>query len=82
MAIVRGQPAAGLSLLDDHASRFPRGQLAEERDALRIQALAALGRRDEALGRAVRFRRAYPQSLLLPAIDAALSESTDASTIP
>jgi hypothetical protein len=39
---------------------------------LAIQALAAAGRADEAANRAGSFRKAYPSSLLLPIVDAAL----------
>jgi hypothetical protein len=69
MAIVRGQPAGALPLLDEHEQRFPKGQLSEEREALRIEALARMGRKDEARARAARFRRAHPQSLFLPVLD-------------
>jgi RNA polymerase sigma factor (sigma-70 family) len=42
------QPAAALALLDDHAQRFPHGQLVDERRAARVKALCAAGRRDDA----------------------------------
>jgi hypothetical protein len=82
MALVRGQPASALSLLSEHETRFPRGQLTEEREALRIEALVRLGRRDEARTRAARFRAAYPQSLLLPVIEASIAPSQDGGSIP
>lgn len=68
-ALGSGDAARALGLLDDHARRFPRGQLGEEREALAIQALVALGRTDEARARAVRFKAASPNSLFLPAIE-------------
>jgi hypothetical protein len=43
-----GRPANALLALGEHQRRFPRGTLAEERTAARIQALCALGRTDEA----------------------------------
>jgi hypothetical protein len=43
-----GRPAKALLALAEHQRRFPRGALAEERTAARIQALCALGRNDEA----------------------------------
>jgi len=61
-----------LALLDEHERRFPQGQLSEEREALGIQALVALGRYDDARTRAVRFRAATPRSLFLPAIETSL----------
>ena len=47
--------------------------MAEEREALAIRALLALGRGDEARERAAGFRAAYPHSFLTPVIDSALS---------
>ncbi|HKO48765.1 MAG TPA: hypothetical protein VJV79_13630 [Polyangiaceae bacterium] len=43
-----GRPAKALLVLSEHQRKFPRGALAEERAAARIQALCALGRNDEA----------------------------------
>jgi hypothetical protein len=43
-----GHPAKALLALAEHQRKFPRGALAEERTAARIQALCALGRSDEA----------------------------------
>ena len=43
-----GRPAKALLALAEHQRKFPRGTLAEERTAARIQALCALGRSDEA----------------------------------
>ena len=57
-------------LTDDSPSRrFPSGHLAEEREVLWIQALAA-GDADAARVRADAFRRAYPRSIFRPAVDA------------
>jgi len=43
-----GRPAKALLALAEHQRKFPRGALAEERTAARIQALCALGRNEEA----------------------------------
>ena len=43
-----GQPGAALTVLAEHERRFPKGQLALERSAVRIAALCALGRTAEA----------------------------------
>jgi hypothetical protein len=69
----RGEPALVLSQTEQHRTQFPRGRLAEEREALAIRALHSLGRTDEARARAQAFQLAYPHSFLLPAIDSALS---------
>lgn len=48
-------PGRTLGLTRDIAREFPEGQLVEEREALAIRALAALGRKDAAAKRAERF---------------------------
>jgi outer membrane protein assembly factor BamD (BamD/ComL family) len=71
-ALARGDGRAALEALTAHEERHPRGQLAEEREAMVVQALASAGRRNEAVARAARFRLAYPTSVLLPIVDAAV----------
>jgi hypothetical protein len=73
VALTSGEPARALSLLSDHARRFPRPKLGEEREALAIQALVAVGRYDDARARAASFRAAAPHSLFLPAVDVTLA---------
>ena len=72
-AAARGEPVLVLAQTERHRAQFPRAKLAEEREALAIRALLSLGRVSEARTRAEAFHRAYPNSLLAPAIDAALS---------
>ncbi|GMU60376.1 MAG: hypothetical protein AMXMBFR34_21390 [Myxococcaceae bacterium] len=72
-ALAKGDVPGTLEAVERHAREFPRGRLAEEREVLFIQALAQAGRRDEALARAQRFRAHFPDSLMLPAVDAALA---------
>ena len=45
---MRGAPAVALSIAQEHAERFPRGQLAAERTLIQIEALHRLGRDTEA----------------------------------
>jgi hypothetical protein len=71
-ALSRHDVAHALEALATHAARFPNGQLSEERESLQVQALASSGRLDEARLRAAEFRARFPNSLLLPAVDAAL----------
>jgi hypothetical protein len=71
-ALASGDAAGALVLLGDHAHRFPKPQLAEEREALVIQSLVSLGRYDEARAAAARFKAASPGSLFMPAIEASL----------
>jgi hypothetical protein len=63
-ALRRGDAAAALGMLDQIRERFPGGVLAQEREALSIEALARSGRRDEAAARAAAFVKAYPASPL------------------
>ena len=73
-ALVRGDPVGALASLSEHGTHYPNSQLAEEREALTIQALLRAGRVGDARFRAEGFRRHFPSSLLLPALDAALHE--------
>lgn len=74
MAIARGHSDAALVAVGRHAKEFPTGRLSQEREGLHIIALVRAGRRGEAEGRAEQFRARFPNSLLLPAIDAALGK--------
>jgi hypothetical protein len=74
-ALARGDGRSALAAADRHARTFPAGQLAEERESVRVRALVASGRLDEARARAERFRRRYPQSIFLPAIASTLDPS-------
>lgn len=71
-ALARGQVDAALDRVQRHARRFPRGQLAEERESVWIQALVAADRAVEARQRAAEFRRRFPQSMLRPVAEAAV----------
>jgi hypothetical protein len=72
-ALSRGDALRALSLAESHIRRFGHPQLAEEREALAIQALVSAGRYEEARGRAARFRTAWPSSLFLPAVEASVA---------
>src|SRR5262249_40843183 len=69
--LIQRDARGALGVLDRHERGFPHGQLAEERDSLRVRALAESGQPERARARAAEFRRRYPQSLFLPAVDAA-----------
>jgi hypothetical protein len=72
-ALARGEPQAGLAPLELHAKRFANGKLSEEREALGVRLLAALGNRAAALERTERFHRRFPNSLFAPAVDNAVA---------
>jgi len=67
-AVARGDFAAALSTIAEHSHRFKNGRLVEEREALRVKALAGLGRTAEARHAAVAFRARFPRSVLLPSV--------------
>lgn len=72
IAMVRGDADGAFAAVDEHLARFPHGALVEEREALRIEALVAADRDPEARAAFGAFRRTYPQSLVGPALAAAL----------
>jgi hypothetical protein len=74
-ALERGEPEAALAATARHERRFPNGILAQEREAIAVRALLALGRAGAARTRADRFRARYPNSVLLPAIASAVGEA-------
>ncbi|MDB5212317.1 MAG: hypothetical protein JWO86_244 [Myxococcaceae bacterium] len=59
---LNGDPATALQMLEQHPARFPQGVLVQERDVMAIDALARLGRTDEARARARAFAVRYPRS--------------------
>lgn len=74
-ALMSGQGAAALRLLNEHAQRFPAGRLSEERESLIIQALARTGNMSAARQRFEAFRARSPRSIFLPALQAAVGVS-------
>ena len=59
-----GNGARALTLLNEHAARFPSGILVEEREAERVAVLCALGRSAEARESATAFLRDHARSPL------------------
>jgi len=57
-----GRPSDALRAIDEHQRKFPNGVLKEERYAARVQALCALGRRDEAAAELAHLSRLAPDS--------------------
>ena len=67
-AVAREDYAAALPLIGEHVRRFKNGRLTEEREALRVKALAGVGRVDEAQRVAEAFRMRFSRSVLLPVV--------------
>ena len=65
---VRSAPASALASAAEHERRFPPGAMAEEREVIRISALAALGKRAEARARGEAFLRVNPDTAYAPRI--------------
>jgi hypothetical protein len=63
-AINGGRPSEALVRLDEHAAKFPKGGLSLEAQVLRVQALAAAGRNEEASRRAKRILSRSPNSVV------------------
>jgi hypothetical protein len=57
-----GDGERAVTVLDEHARRFPGGQLVEDREALRVQALCAKGDAAAAREAARAFEAAHPKS--------------------
>jgi hypothetical protein len=68
-SLAKGDASAALAATDRHSKEFPRGQMAEEREALAIQSMAKLGRVADARERAADFKTRYPNSVLGPVVD-------------
>jgi TolA-binding protein len=71
VALMKGDHASALVALRQHAARFPRGALAQEREALLVQALAASGNEEAAQNRAEDFKRNFPGSLQRDSVEKA-----------
>ncbi len=72
-ALVRGNSADALIALDAHSTKYPSGERAEEREALAVQALVKAGRADDARARAERFKKGFPGSIYLGAVNASIA---------
>jgi hypothetical protein len=61
-AALASSPQVALAGVEDHARRFPEGSFVEEREFLRVRALAALDRGASAREAASRFAARFPRS--------------------
>lgn len=61
-SLLRSEPSKALALVRRHEQEFPRSQYTQEREVIRIEALRALGRHDEADRSAEDFNRRFPGS--------------------
>ena len=68
-AYTRREFSLALALVTEHARRFPRGRLAEQREALRVRSLVGSGHTDEAHRAAAAFAVRFPRSVLLSRVE-------------
>jgi hypothetical protein len=59
----QGDAKSALAALDEHAQRFPRSAMREDAAWFRIEALRAMGKRDEARGAAAEYLREFPDGV-------------------
>jgi outer membrane protein assembly factor BamD (BamD/ComL family) len=71
-ALAQGDSARALDRLERHRRTFQVPLLAEERDAMWVQALVKAGRYDEARAHASAFRKRSPDSLFSSVVDSAI----------
>lgn len=71
-ALARKDAEAAIKAAREHESKFPRGQLGAEREAILIQALVTASRRAEAIDRAAHFHHKYPNNVLTPVVESAI----------
>jgi hypothetical protein len=80
-AVARQDFAAALVSIGEHTRRFKDGRLTEEREALRVKALAGLGRTEETRHAANAFEARFSRSVLLHAVDQAAAALRDAKSL-
>ena len=71
-----GEAARALELIDEDARAHPSGPLVEEREALRISVLAALGKADEARAAARRLLEQFPHTIHKRLAERTLAQET------
>ncbi len=74
-ANLSGNPARALALIEELEHDFPRGQLIEERRAIAIRALVAVGRVEEAERRSKSFLATYGRGAHAAAVKRALADA-------
>jgi hypothetical protein len=74
-ALARGEAGEALRATERHASEYPTGALVEEREAIAIKALVALGRTKEARVRLLEMERRFPNGLMLRAVKSAVEQA-------
>jgi hypothetical protein len=71
---ISSDPKRALALTREHARRFPKGILTQEREVIAIDALKRLGKGSEAESRANQFKKTYPGSAHQHGLDSATNQ--------
>jgi hypothetical protein len=71
-AAMATDPRKALAIASEHTKRYPRGQLAAERELILVQALIKLGRVREAEARGRALRKSTPSSIYSERLDSIL----------
>jgi outer membrane protein assembly factor BamD (BamD/ComL family) len=71
--LIQGDPERALAHIETHRTKYPEGFLAEERDAMQVEALARAGRYEDARRAAARFRARRPSSMYTSTVDDAIA---------
>lgn len=71
-------PAAALAAVEEHARTFPDGELVQEREVSAVEALASLGRKEEARTRAQGLLARFPRTPYVARLERALGEPLSA----
>lgn len=71
-SLLSRDPQRALQLTREHATRFPRGSLIQEREVIAIEALRRLGKEEAARKRGAEFGQSFPDSAHQPKIDQTL----------
>jgi len=69
-----GKTTAAIAVLHEHGRSFPSSHYSQEREFIRIEALARSGQRTRAVEELRRFRARYPKSLQLSQLESITGE--------
>jgi hypothetical protein len=76
--VLESNPTQSLAIAEEHAQRFPNGQLLAERELIAVDALLRLGRREEAIKRAAPRLADAPESLYVKRLRQQLDTTANA----
>ena len=75
-------PHRALALASEHARTYPAGEFVQEREVIAVEALAKLGRREEAARRALALTNAFPDTPYATRLEKAIGRPMSAPIAP